>query len=108
MKGLNVPDSTTPAGTPAAGRPFAGIRRRLADVIDGRVTCDECGTSYEPDIARCPTCAQRRRHRAGLESVIECYGGDRPYVTVERSDALDGTADPFLVDGDDGPEGWPW
>ena len=102
-----MPDSTTPAGTPASGRPFSGLRRRLADVIDGRVRCDECGTSYEPDVGRCPTCAQRRRHGAGLEAVIECYGGDRPYTTVERSDLADGTRDHNLGDEAD-PEGWPW
>ena len=98
-------DSTTPAGTPAAGRPFTGVRRRLADAIDRRVRCDECGTSYEPTARGCPTCMQRRRHRAGLESVVECYGGDRPYATVERSDALDGTRG---VDAEDEPESWPW
>jgi hypothetical protein len=107
MKGLNVSDSTTPTGTPAAGRPFSGVRRRLADLIDGRVRCDECGTSYERGIGRCPACAQRRRHRAGLESVIECYGGDRPYGTVERSDLADGTRDPW-DDGEGEPEGWAW
>ena len=100
-------DSTTPAGTPAAGRPFSGVRRRLVDAIDSRVRCDECGTSFEPDVARCLACSQRRRHRAGLESMVDCYGGDRPYVTVERSDLADGTHDPW-DDSEGEPEGWPW
>jgi hypothetical protein len=105
-KGLNVSESTTPAGTPAAGRPFHGLRRRLADLIDDRICCDECGTSYEPGQGQCPTCVQRHRRRAGLESACECYGGDRPYLTVERSDPDDGTTDGLGEDGE--PDGWPW
>ena len=97
-------DSTTPAGTPAAGRPFHGFRRRLADLIDGRVCCDECGTSYEPGQGTCPTCAQRHRRVAGLESAVESYGGDRSYLTVERSDPDDGGR----VGENGEPEGWPW
>jgi hypothetical protein len=78
----------------------------LADLIDGRVCCDECGTSYEPGQGCCPSCAQRHRRRAGLESAVECYGGDRPYVTVERSDPVDGTGGRVGEDGE--PGGWPW
>jgi hypothetical protein len=102
---VNVSDSTTPAGTPAAGRPFAGIRRRLAD-LEGRVLCDECGTELDPGTEQCPACAQRRRRRAGLESVIDTYSGDRPWVTVERSDDEDGTSGP-AIEADE-PGGWPW
>jgi hypothetical protein len=107
MKGLNVPEPTTPAGTPAAGRPFPAIRLRLADAVDGRVRCEECGTAYDPDADRCPTCAQRvRRGGGGLETVIDTWGGDRPWTTLERSDALDGTRDTAVAD--DEAEGWPW
>jgi hypothetical protein len=101
-----VADPTTPAGTPAAGRPFPALRRRLADAIDGRVTCDECGTTYETCADRCPTCVQRARRGGGLEAVIETWGGERPWTTVERSDALDGTRHDSAED--DEPEGWPW
>ncbi len=99
-------DSTSPAGTPAAGRPFAGLRRRLATAIDGRVVCDECATAYDAGEDRCPACAQRRRRRAGLETVIDTYGGEPPWVTIERSDSHDGENGPELVA--DEPEGWPW
>jgi hypothetical protein len=102
-----VNDSTTPAGTPAGGGPFAGLRRRVTGLVDGRVCCDECGTSLDPAADRCPTCAQRRRRRAGLETVIDSYGGERPWATVERSDHHDGTTGPTL-ERDDEPEGWPW
>jgi hypothetical protein len=105
MKGLNMADSTTAAGTPAAGRPFPALRRRLA-AIDGQVVCDECGTAYDAGADRCPTCVQRRRRGDGLEAVIEAYGDARPWTTVERSDALDGTRGPE-VEGDE-TEGWPW
>jgi hypothetical protein len=96
-------DSTTPAGTPAAGRPFTGLRRRLAAAIDGRVICDECASAYDASEDRCPACAQRRRRRAGLETVIDTYAGDRPWMTIPD----DGAAGPETGAGD-GPEGWPW
>ena len=70
------------------------------------VICDECGTAYDPGANRCPTCVQRRRRGGGLEAPVEAYGGDRPWTTVERSDALYGTRGPKL-EADD-PEGWPW
>jgi hypothetical protein len=41
-----------------------------------------------------------------LESAVDCDGGDRPYLTVERSDPDDGTSDRLGEDGE--PEGWPW
>jgi hypothetical protein len=105
MKGLNVPEPTTPAGTPAAGRPFPAIRRRLA-AARGQVVCDECGTTYDPGAECCATCIQRSRRRGGgLETVSEVYGGDLPWTTVERSDALDGTRG---RDTEDDGEGWPW
>jgi hypothetical protein len=103
---VNVNDSTTPAGTPAAGRPFTGLRRRLAAAIDGRVICDECATAYDVGQDRCPACVQRHRHRAGLETVIDTYAGDRPWVRVERSDLNDGTTGPELEV--DEVEGWRW
>ena len=63
----------------------------------------------------CPTCAQRRRHRAGLETLVETVGGRRAWVTVERADEDDGGGWwPTRVrfeDEDQGhaePEGWPW
>jgi hypothetical protein len=102
-----VKDSTSPAGTPAAGRPFAGLRRRLAAAVDGRVICDECAGAYDAAEDRCPACVQRRRRRAGLETVIDTYAGDRPWMTVERSDPDDGGTGPDLAT-DDEPEGWPW
>jgi hypothetical protein len=105
MKGLNVADPTTPAGTPGAGRPFPAIRRRLAAAA-GQVICEECGSVYDAGADRCPTCVQRGRRGAGLEAVIDVYGGERPWSTVERSDALDGTRGPEGEDGD--AEGWPW
>jgi hypothetical protein len=96
MKGLNVSESTSPARTPAAGRPFPAIRRRIA-ARHGQVVCDECGTLYDPADAVCPTCVQRRRRRGGgLEAVLDTYSGDRPWTTVERSDDLDGTHGPGI------------
>jgi len=100
-----VIDSTSPAGTPAAGRPFSGIRRRIAAVA-GAPLCDECGTELDPASERCPACAQRHRGHAGLESVLDTYASDRPVVTVERSDADDGMTGPATDDTD--PAGWPW
>ena len=97
-------DSTTPAGTPAAGRPFPGLARR---VLAGRVRCDTCGTALDPADAWCPSCAQRRRRRAGLETTLDTYGSDRPWRTVERSDHNDGSTGPTF-DEDHEPEGWPW
>ena len=106
MKGLNVSDSTTPAGTPAAGGPFPGIRRRFA-ALAGEIRCEECATELDPEAVKCRACSQRRRHRAGLESVIESYGSERPWVTVHRSDDYDGTTGP-TPEIDEEPEGWPW
>jgi hypothetical protein len=90
------------------------MRRRITTVLRGEVICDECGTAFDGD--RCPTCAERRRGRAGLEMVVEAYGSDRRWVTVERSDDDDGggwwptDVRPYDRDGlgDDEPEGWPW
>ena len=106
MNDSTTPDGT-PAGTPAAGRPFPGLRRRLTGFVGGPVGCDECGTELDSDAVVCRTCAQRRRRRAGLETVIECYAGDRPWTTVVRSDEYDGTRGPTPETGDE-PEGWPW
>jgi hypothetical protein len=89
------------------------MRRRITSACCGEVICDECGTVF--DAERCPTCAQRRRGRAGLEAVIETYGHDRRWVTVERADDEDGGGWwPTQVrpyddgQGDDEPDGWPW
>jgi hypothetical protein len=49
---------------------------------------------------------QRRRRRAGLETVIDTYVTDRPWVTIERSDLNDGTTGPDIEA--DEPEAWPW
>jgi hypothetical protein len=109
MEVIGVNNNSTPAGTPAAGRPFPGMRRRVERVVMGQVVCDECGTPYHED--RCPTCAQRRRRRAGLEVAVQTYGGERWWVTLERSDPDDGggwwPAERRPAD-DDEPEGWPW
>jgi hypothetical protein len=48
---------------------------------------------------------RRRRRGGGLEAVTETVDGDRPWTTVERSDALDGTRHPDMPDD---AEGWPW
>jgi hypothetical protein len=88
------------------------MRRRIVTTLRGETVCDECGTTFDDD--RCPTCAQRRRRRAGLESVFETYAGNRVWVTVERADADDGdgwwpTQARDLDDQvDDEPGGWPW
>ena len=101
-----------PAATPAAGSGFVGMRRRVMTTLRGETICDECGTAFDDD--RCPTCAQRRRRRAGWESVVETYGGRRVWVTVERADEDDGDGWwPTRVQsidgqGDDEPDGWPW
>jgi len=100
------------ASTPAAGSRFVGMYRRITTTVRGETRCDECGTVFDGD--RCPTCAQRRRRRAGLESVVETYAGHRVWVTVERADEDDGggwwaTGVRELDDeGDDEPGGWPW
>ncbi|MGH9004315.1 MAG: hypothetical protein ACRDYV_14415 [Acidimicrobiia bacterium] len=99
-------EPTTPAGTPAAGRPYPAIRHRLAATA-GQVICDECGTTYDAGAECCPGCVQRRRRRGGgLEAVTETFDSDHPWTTVERSDALDGTRRPDTEDGE--AEGWPW
>jgi hypothetical protein len=115
---MNVPNPTTTgaAATPAAGSRHVGMHRRITTALQGEVICDECGTSFDAD--HCPTCAQRRRHRAGLEMAVETYGGRRMWVTLERADEDDGggwwpTRVRPYADGegqgdDDGPDGWPW
>ena len=101
------------AATPSGGGRYVGMRRRIVTGLRGEVICDECGTAF--DGKYCPTCAQRRRHRAGLETMVETAGGRRAWVTVERSDDDDGGGwwptrvryedeDPA---GDE-PETWPW
>jgi hypothetical protein len=100
------------AGTPAAGSRFVGMRRRFVTTLRGETVCDECGTAFDDD--RCPSCAQRRRRRAGLESVIETYSGRRVWVTLERADDDDGDgwwpsrARDLDDHGEDEPGGWPW
>jgi hypothetical protein len=94
----------TPAGTPAAGRPFPGLTRRI---LAGPVRCDVCGSDLDPDAEWCSACAQRRRRRAGLEAAVDTYGAERPWVTLHRSDDHDGTSGPALDESDE-PEGWPW
>jgi hypothetical protein len=96
-------DSTHPARTPGAGHPFTGLVRRSTD---GPRRCDECGGHLDPDDDWCPACAQRRRRRAGLETVIDTDLHHR-WSTVERSDINDGTTGESLEDPDE-PEGWPW
>jgi hypothetical protein len=111
---VDNPTSTGAAATPAAGSRYVGMRRRITTALRGEVICDECGTSFDTEY--CPTCAQRRRHRAGLEAVVDSYGHDRRWVTVERADDEDGGAWwPTRVhphdgegQGDDEPDGWPW
>jgi hypothetical protein len=110
------PTSIGAAATPAAGSRHVGMHRRIATALRGEVICDECGSAFAADY--CPICAQRRRHRAGLEMVVETYGGRRVWVTLERADEDDGggwwpTRVRPYNDGegqgdDDGPEGWPW
>jgi hypothetical protein len=87
------------------------MRRRITTALRGEVICDECGTAFDGE--RCPTCAQRRRRRAGLEAVVETFGNDRRYVVVERSDEDDGagwwpTENRRLDEDRDEPGGWPW
>jgi hypothetical protein len=90
------------------------MRHRVVAAVRGEVICDECGTAFDDEF--CPTCAQRRRHRAGLEVAVETIGGQRAWVTVERSDDDDGggwwpaRVRPFEDDdqGDGEPDGWPW
>ena len=96
-------DSTHPARTPGAGHPFTGLVRRSTD---GPRHCDECGTRLDRDDDWCPACAQRRRRRAGLETVIDAHLR-HSWSTVERSDINDGTTGAELDEGDE-PEGWPW
>jgi hypothetical protein len=112
---VSNPMTNGSAATPAGGSRFVGLRRRITNAIGGEVICDECGTSFDGD--RCPTCAQRRRRRAGLEVVVETCGNDRRWMTMERSDEADGGGwEPTRVrphddddgQGDDEPGGWPW
>ncbi len=111
---MDNPRSNGSAATPAAGSRYVGMRRRITTALRGEVICDECGTAFDGD--RCPTCAQRRRRRAGLEAVVDTYGGDRVWVTMERSDDEDGggwwpaSVRPYNDDqaDDDAPGGWPW
>ena len=105
---MNVTNPTTP-NTPAAGGRFTGMRRQVVRTVMGKVFCDECGNPFTED--QCPHCAQRRRHRAGLEVGVETYGGHSVWETVERADGddVDGSSwDERRSAGDDGPEGWPW
>src|SRR5262245_38130 len=100
------------AATPSGGGRYVGMRRRIVTALRGEVICDECGTAF--DAAVCPTCAQRRRHRAGLEMLVETYGRERSWVTVERADEEDGggwwptSVRPDDDQGDGETEGWPW
>ena len=88
--------------TPATSGRFTGMRRQVVRTVMGKVFCDECGNPFTED--QCPHCAQRRRHRAGLEVGVETYGGHTVWETVERTE--DDTDRRSF--GDDGPEGWPW
>jgi hypothetical protein len=115
LDGGNVdnPRARGSAATPASGSRFVGMRRRVVAAVRGETICDECGTAF--DTERCPTCAQRRRHLAGLEMGVETEGSRPIWVTVERCDDDDGagwwpTAVRPLDDGqgDDEPDGWPW
>ena len=103
------------AATPAGGSRFVGMRRRIMTSLRGEVVCDECGTAFDAEV--CPTCAQRRRRRAGLEVGVETVSGRWMWVTVERCDEDDGggwwptSVRPFDEDegqGGDEPDGWPW
>ena len=101
------------AATPSGGSRYVGMRRRIVTALRGEVICDECGTAFDTEV--CPTCAQRRRHGAGLETLVETVGGRRAWVTVERADEDDGGGWwPSRVrfededQADDEPEGWPW
>ena len=96
-----------PASTPASGGRFVGMRRRVVRAVMGEIVCDECGTPFDED--QCPTCAQRRRRRAGLEVAVETTGGDRWWVTMERADAEDGGGWwPAEARPTEDTEGWPW
>jgi hypothetical protein len=111
---VHNPTSSGAAATPVGGSRHVGMRRRIVTGLRGDVIFDECGTAFDGD--RCPTCAQRRRRRAGLEAVVETDGGRRLWVTLERADDDDGggwwptRVRPYNNDdgGDDEPEGWPW
>jgi recombinational DNA repair protein RecR len=95
------------AVTPAGGGRFVGMRRRVVRTVMGKVFCDECGNPFSED--RCPYCRQRRRGRAGLEGVVETYGGDRLWVSMERADDQDGQWFPAEARPvDENAEGWPW
>ena len=111
---MSNPTSNGAAATPAAGSRHVGMPRRIVTGLGGEVICDECGTAFDGE--QCPTCAQRRRHRAGLEMAVETDGGRRLWVTMERADEDDGggwwpsRVRPFDDEGqgDDEPGGWPW
>jgi hypothetical protein len=109
---VHNPTTDGAAATPAGGSRYVGMRRRITSAVRGEVICDECGSSFDSD--RCPTCAQRRRHRAGLEAVVESYDGRWHWITVERSDESDGNGweptrvRPYDEEADGEPEGWPW
>jgi hypothetical protein len=102
------------AATPSGGSRHVGMSRRVVTTLRGETICDECGTAFDDEF--CPACAQRRRHGAGLEMVVETIGGRRAWVTVERADEDDGggwwpTQVRRLDDDDQAdaePEGWPW
>ncbi len=80
--------NTAPRPRPRAGPAMSGCAAASRTALRGEVICDECGTAFDGD--RCPTCAQRRRHRAGLEMVGGDLRRDRRWVTVERADDDDG------------------
>ena len=110
---MDNPMARGSAATPASGSRFVGMRRRVVAAIRGETICDECGCEFDGEV--CPACAQRRRHRAGLEMLVETCGRERLWITVERADDEDGggwwpiSVEP--LDGDDGGEdvgGWPW
>jgi hypothetical protein len=111
---VHNPRSNRSAATPAAGLRYVGMRRRITTALQGEVICDECGTAFDGD--QCPTCAQRRRRRAGLEAVVDTYGGDRLWVTMERADDDDGggwwptSIRPYHDDdeAEGEPGSWPW
>jgi hypothetical protein len=109
---VHNPTTEGAAATPAAGSRHVGMCRRIVTSLRGEVICDECGTAFDGEY--CPTCAQRRRRRAGLEVAVETYGGRRVWVTMERADDDDGggwwpsRVRPVEGEGDEEPEGWPW
>ena len=106
---MDNPMTSGAAATPSGGGRHVGMRRRIVSALRGQTICDECGCEFPGD--HCPACAQRRRHRAGLEVGVETFRRDWGWVTLDRADDLDGEGwDPTGDDGlgDDEPGGWPW